>query len=679
MQALLTPSQLPLEAIDFHTIKTQDFLPALEVAIEHAKKNIELIKQIQQPDFENTIVAQETSADQLDQVVNIFYALYSAHCTDEISAIAEEFNQKLTAYASDVSLDEKLFLKIKEVYDKKDSLQLNSEQLTLLNNCYLDFTRNGALLAADKKEKLRELDQELSQLSLSFSENVRKATHAYTLWIQDPRELEGMPAGIIEAAKEAAIAKGEPTQWAFTLDYPSYGPFMQYCQNRELRKTMYQASAARGFAGEFDNQEIIIQTLKARKERAQLLGYADHPSYVLERRMAGSPQTVMKFIQEITQKAAVFGKKDFDKIKELKQELTGDGDLRAYDGAMYSELLKKRELQFDDEELRPYFKLENVLAGIFEVAKRLYGLQFILREDLPKYHPDVMVYEVQNEAGEFISLYYADYFPRPQKRPGAWMSVFRNAGLQFGALRRPFVMNVCNFTKPTETKPSLLTLDEVLTLFHEFGHGLHGMLATSTYKSIAGTNVFWDFVELPSQIMENWVTEKECLDLFAIHYETQAKMPEHLIEKIKKSGQFLEGLATMRQMSFAYLDMQWHLSDPEKIDNVQAFEKEQLSNYQFYPQENVGAFSTAFGHIFAGGYAAGYYSYKWAEVLDADAFAYFKEKGIFNREVADLFRAHILEPGGSVDPMQLYQRFRGRAPKPEALFIRAGLNNSTSD
>lgn len=675
MSALLEPSKLPLEAIDFNAFETKDFLPALEQAIAEAKAELEKIKTVEQVTFESVIEAEENAADKLDMVVNIFYALYSAHCTDEISGIAEEFNQKLTAYSSDVSLDGDLFAKIKQVYDQKESLDLTREQKTVLENSYLGFTRNGALLSEDDKEKLREIDQKLSQLSLKFSENTRNGTNAFTLWIDDEKDLAGMPDGVIEAAKETAKSKGEDGKWAFTLEYPSYLPFMQYCQNRELRKKMYEASATKCFGNEYDNQDIIFDIIKTRKQRAQLLGYKNHPSYVLERRMAKTPQNVMQFIKDITEKSKQQAQAEFARLKACKKEETGDDDFQAWDSLMYKEILKKKELDFDDEILRPYFKLENVLNGIFEVANKLYGLKFNKREDLPKYHADVMVYEVSDAQGEFVSLYYADYFPRKEKRPGAWMTVFRNAGLQFGEVKRPFVMNVCNFTKPTASKPSLLTLDEVYTLFHEFGHGLHGMLAKSKYKTVAGTNVFWDFVELPSQIMENWVTEKECLDLFAVHYETGEKIPADLVEKIKKSGQFLEGMGTLRQMNFANIDMQWHSTDPDQISSVQAFEQEHMKDYRLFPEDGIGSFSTAFGHIFAGGYSAGYYSYKWAEVLDADAFAYFKEKGIFNREVADSFRENILEKGGSEDPMELYKKFRGREPKVNALLERAGLIN----
>jgi peptidyl-dipeptidase Dcp len=389
--------------------------------------------------------------------------------------------------------------------------------------------------------------------------------------------------------------------------------------------------------------------------------------------MAKDSKTVMKFIDEITEKSLPKAKEDIQKLKEIKKELTGDDDLRVYDSPMYQELLKKKELDFDDEVLRPYFKLENVINGVFEIANKLFGLKFIKRDDIPKYHEDVIVYEVQDENNDFVGLYYGDFFPRAEKRPGAWMTTFRNAGLQFGEVKRPFVCNVCNFTKPTASKPSLLTLNEVLTLFHEFGHGLHGLLAKSTYKSVAGTNVYWDFVELPSQIMENWVLEKECLDLFAKHYETGESISQELIDKIKKSEQFLAGSGSLRQMSFASLDMKWHLEDPNNISSVQDFEAKAFEKYTLLPKEGIGAMSTSFGHIFSGGYSSGYYSYKWAEVLDADAFAYFKEKGIFNKEVAKSFKENILEKGGSEDPMELYKKFRGQEPTPDALLKRGGL------
>lgn len=673
MNPLLENSNLDFEAIDFPKIETKHFIPALEEAIKIAKINIDKIKKETKTDFDSIILAEETSADRLDQVVEIFYSLHSAHCTDELSDIAEEFNQKLTEYSSDISLDADLFAKIKSVYDIKDTLNLTAEQMTVLENAYKGFTRNGALLSSADKLKLRDIDQRLAALSLKFSENVRKATNAYELHITDEKDMEGMPEGVVEAAKQKAKEKGKDSGWVFTLDYPSYGPFLQYCKNRKLREEIWKASATRGVEGEFDNLPVIKETLLKREERAQLLGFKNHAEFVLERRMAKDPKTVLSFLKNILDKAEPQAKKDFEKLSTLKKELSGDVDFRKYDAAMYTELLKKRELDFDDEELRPYFKLENVINGVFTVAEKLYGLNFKKRDDLPKYHKDVDIFEVRDLKNNFVGLFYTDFFPRAEKRPGAWMTTFRNAGYQFGEVKRPFVSIVCNFTKPTETKPSLLTLNEVLTLFHEFGHGLHGLLAKSTYKSVAGTNVFWDFVELPSQIMENWVLEKECLDIFARHFETNTPMPAELVTKIKNSQTFLEGLGTLRQLSLGYLDMSWHTAKASEISSVLDFEKDVMNKFDLFPAENLGSMSASFGHIFAGGYAAGYYSYKWAEVLDADAFAYFKEKGIFDPGVATSFKENILEKGGTEDPMELYKRFRGQEPSPDALLTRGGL------
>ncbi|MFK5984770.1 MAG: M3 family metallopeptidase [Pseudomonadota bacterium] len=678
---LLQNSKLAYEAIDFNAIKEQHFIPALTESIQLAHSNIEKIKAEKEANFESIIVAKETSSDRLEQIAEIFFSLYSAHCTEALSAIAEEFNEKLTQYSSDVSLDSELFAKIAAVYNKKDSLDLSPEQKTVLDNAYQDFTRNGALLNEDDKTKLREIDQQLAKLNLNFSENVRKANNAFTLYINNKDDLKGMPEGVIEAAKETAKAKKESTdetisdqqQWAFTLDFPSYLPFMQYCQNRKLRKKMWQAASTKAVSGEFDNRKNIIDTLKYRNQRAKLLGFADHPSYVLEKRMAKNPHTVINFINDLVDKSLTKAQQDFNKLQAMYKDIFAEDDFRKYDTAMISERLKKQELDFDDEALRPYFKLENVIEGVFNIASKLYGIKFIQKEDIPKYHEDVKTFVVEEKNGDYLGLFYADFFPRSEKRPGAWMTTFRNQGLQFAELKRPFVSIVCNFTKPTALKPSLLTLNEVLTLFHEFGHALHGLLAKSTYRSVAGTNVLWDFVELPSQIMENWVMEKQCLDLFAKHYQTGETIPQKLVDKIKQSQQFLEGLGTLRQMSLANLDMQWHLSNPDEIKDVQAFEEKQMQKFDFYPKEEVGNTSCSFGHIFAGGYSSAYYSYKWAEVLDADAFAYFKQQGIFNPEVAQSFKENILEKGGSEDPMQLYQRFRGKQPSTEPLLKRGGL------
>lgn len=673
MNPLLERSTLPLEAIDFTKIKEEHFIPALEKTIEMANANLDKIKEVKTQNFQSVIIPMETASDELDQVVEIFYALYSAQCTDALSSIAQEFNEKLTNFSSDINLDKGLFAQVKAVYDIKDTLDLNNEEMTVLENTYKGFTRNGALLTEEKKNELRKLDQDLATLSLNFSENSRNATNDYFMVISDKNDLTGLPSAAIEAAAETAKEKNEEGKWVFTLDYPSYLPFMQYCQNRDLRQELSKAQSTKCVGGKFDNKENILKTLKAKNHRASLLGYSDYPSFVLEKRMAKESTKVLSFLKDIFVKAEPKAKDDFQKLANLKKELTGESDLRKFDSAFYTEILKKRELDIDDELLRPYFKLENVVNGVFDIAARLYDITFKLRDDLPKYHEDVNIYEVSEKDGSYIGLFYTDFHPRKEKRQGAWMTTFRNQGLQFGEVKRPFVSIVCNFTKPTASKPSLLTLNEVLTLFHEFGHGLHGLLAKSTYKSVAGTNVFWDFVELPSQIMENWVMEKECLDLFAKHFETGESIPVEYIEKIKKQQQFLEGLGTLRQLSLGYLDMGWHSTDPETITDVEAFEADIMSKYDLYPKEEGANMSCAFGHIFAGGYAAGYYSYKWAEVLDADAFAYFKEKGIFNKEVAQSFKENILEMGGTEDPMELYKRFRGEEPSIDPLLTRAGL------
>lgn len=672
MNPLLENSKLSYEAIDFNKIKPEHFLPALEKAIEEAKSNLDKIKNEDEITFEKIIEAEETSSDRLDLICEVFYSLYSAHCTDEISKIAPEFNEKLTAYTSDVSLDEKLFSKVKEVYDKRDQLELTQEQKTVLENSYKGFTRNGALLDNTKKEQLREIDQKLSKLSLNFSENIRKAMGAFYLEITDEKDLEGMPEAVIEAAKEAAKEKELENSWVFTLDYPSMLPFMQYCPNRELRKKMWEASSTKACFGEFDNRENIIETLKMRKKRANLLGYGNHPEFVLEQRMAKKPGVVLDFVEQLKNKSLLKAKEEFQKLKAFKVSVSGDESFEAYDSAMYTELYKKDQLDFDDEILRPYFKLENVIDGVFTTASKLYDIEFN-KIELPVYHKDVDVYEVKDTSGNFVGLFYTDFFPRKEKRPGAWMTTFRNGGLQFGEEKRPFVSIVCNFTKPTASKPSLLTLNEVYTLFHEFGHALHGLLGKSRYKSVNGTNVLWDFVELPSQIMENWVNEKECLSLFAKHFETGELIPDSLIEKINESIKFLEGMATLRQVSFATLDMSMHMMEPEQIEDIIEEENSIMKDFKLFSTKSEGAMAPAFGHIFAGGYSAGYYSYKWAEVLDADAFAAFQENGIFDKETAKKFKENILEMGGAIDPMELYKRFRGKEPTPDALFKRAGL------
>lgn len=673
MQSLLELSDLKFQAVPYDKIKASDFMPALNTAIEIGKKNIAEIKKIANPTFENTIVALELADDQLSYLVGIYYGLYSAHCTDELQSIAEEFSTTLTKYNNDITLDLDLFEKIKSVYERKDTESLTIEQQKVLEKVYKSFARNGALLNDEQKNEIRNIDEKMAKLDNAFNENVRKANNAFFLTIEDEKDLEGIPEGVIEAAKEVAISKDLPDKWVFTLDYPSIFPFMQYCQNRDLREKMNRAAGRKAFGGEFDNSENVKQMLELKDKRAKLLGYENHSFFILEERMAKNPQTVMSFLDDLLTKAKPAAIKDKQKLVDLKKELTGDDDFQRWDNAFYSEILKKRQLDLDDEALRPYFKLENVVQGVFDIASRLYDIKFVENKELPVFHPDVKVYEVYNLDDSFIGLFYTDFFPRAEKRPGAWMNDVISQGLMFGKVRHPHVHITCNFTKPTETKPSLLSLNEVLTLFHEFGHALHGLLSKCTYRSVAGTNVFWDFVELPSQVMENWVLEKECLDLFATHFETGEKIPSELVEKIKTTQKFLEGLGTLRQLSFGFLDMKLHNTPPEQIKDIASFEDEIMKDYDLYPRTG-GNMLCSFGHIFPhGGYSSGYYSYKWAEVLDADAFEAFKENGIFDKKTARAFKENILEKGGSEDPMELYKKFRGHLPKVDPLLKRAGL------
>ncbi len=658
----------------FSEIKNEDYLPAFQKGIDLAKAEIDtIVNNTAVPTFENTIEALDFSGAVLDRISSIFFNLNSAETTDELQKIAQEVSPLLSEFGNDIRLNPKLFTRVKAVYNQKDQLNLNPEQTTLLDKKYKSFSRNGANLPEDKKNQLREIDKELSKLSLQFGENVLAETQAFQLHITDEADLAGLPDGTIEAARTLAKSQ-EKEGWIFTLDYPSYVPFVTYADNRELRKKMAIAFGAKGFQNnEFDNQKIVLQIAKLRFERAQVLGYATHAHFVLEERMAENPERVKSFSNDLLEKAKPAALKEFAELSAFAKELHGIEQLEKWDGAYYSEKLKQQLFNLDDEILKPYFQLEKVLDGAFAVAQKLFGLTFEEVFDIDKYHEEVKTYLVKDEYGELISIFYADFFPRKGKRNGAWMTSFKSQYIKNGVNERPHISNVCNFTKPTETKPSLLTFNEVTTLFHEFGHALHGMLANTTYPSLSGTSVFWDFVELPSQILENWCYEPEALALFAHHYETGEMIPMDLVQKIKESASFQEGIATMRQLSFGLLDMGWHAQDPSQITDIKAFETEQFAATQLYPEVKENAMSTAFSHIFQGGYSSGYYSYKWAEVLDADAFDYFQEKGIFNKEVATKFKDHVLSKGGTEHPMILYKRFRGQEPKPEALLKRAGL------
>ncbi|WP_433833831.1 M3 family metallopeptidase [Flavobacterium anhuiense] len=658
----------------FSQIKIEDYVPAFQEGIALAKAEIDaIVNNPEAPTFENTIVAMDYSGDILDRLSSVFFNLHSAETNDEMQKIAQEVSPWLSEFGNDIRLNTELFAKVKAVYDQKESLNLNPEQTTLLDKKYKSFSRNGANLPEDKKNQLREIDKELSKLSLQFGENVLAETNNFELHLTDEKDLSGLPEGTIEAAR--LLAKNQEKEgWIFTLDHPSYVPFLTYADNRELRKKMAIAFGAKGFQNnEFDNQEIVLKIAKLRHERANLLGYKTHAHFVLEERMAESPEKVFSFLNDLLAKAKPAAQKEFAELTAFAKELDGIEQLEKWDGAYYSEKLKQQLFNLDDEKLKPYFQLEKVLDGAFTVAKKLYGLTFTEVFDIDKYHEEVTTYEVRDAKNDLVSIFYADFFPRKGKRNGAWMTSFKSQYVKDGVNERPHISNVCNFTKPTETKPSLLTFNEVTTLFHEFGHGLHGMLADTVYPSLSGTSVYWDFVELPSQIMENWCYEPEALALFANHYETGEIIPIEYVQKIKESASFQEGLATLRQLSFGLLDMAWHGQDPTNIKDLKSFETEQFANTQLYPDVKENAMSTAFSHIFQGGYSSGYYSYKWAEVLDADAFEYFHENGIFNEEIAKKFKDNVLSKGGTEHPMTLYKRFRGQEPKPEALLKRAGL------
>ncbi len=657
----------------FNKIKLSDYKEAFKKTIELVKEEIDtIVKNPKTPNFSNTIEALDYSGEALDRLSNIFFNLNSAETSDEMQKIAQEVSPLLTAFSNDIALNEDLFKRVKAVYDQKDTLNLTTEQATLLDKKFKGFSRNGALLNEEDKLKLREIDTELAKLKLTFGENVLAETNNYQLHVTNETDLKGLPDGAKEMA--ASLAKSKNLEgWVFTLDFPSYLPFVTYVENRELRKEIAIAAGKKSFQNnEFDNKENVKRIVELRHKRANLLGYQSHSHFVLEERMAQNPEKVQSFLNDLLEKAKPAAQKEFAELTAFAKELDGIDQLEKWDGAYYSEKLKQKLFSLDDELLKPYFKLENVLNGAFTIAEKLFGITFKEVFDIDKYHEDVQTFEVLDFEGQLVAVFYSDFFPRKGKRNGAWMTSFKPQYIKDGINERPHVSIVCNFTPPTETKPSLLTFNEVTTLFHEFGHALHGMLANTTYPSLSGTSVYWDFVELPSQVMENWCYEPEALALFAKHYETGEIIPQQYVEKIKESASFLEGMATLRQLSFGILDMTYH-GKSQTIADVKAFEKQAMEIASLYPDVEENCMSTSFSHIFQGGYSSGYYSYKWAEVLDADAFAYFQEKGIFNTEVATKFKDNVLAKGGTELPMELYKKFRGQEPKVEALLKRAGL------
>lgn len=673
---LLKAFDTPHESAPFSRIQNEHFKPAFEAAITEAKLEIDqIVANQEEPSFENTLIPLEFSGNRLNRISSIFFNLNAAETSDEIQKIAQEVSPMLSEFANDIRLNEALFKRIESVYLSKEGLKLDPEEHMLLEKNYKAFVRNGSNLSEDDKLTLRDIDMKKSKLGLKFGENVLAETNNFELHIAEEKDLAGLPEGVIEAARMLAEEK-ELKGWIFTLDYPSYIPFMTYADNRTLREKMSKAFGARAFQNnDFDNQQNIIDIVNNRHQRATLLGYNSHAHYVLEERMAEDPKTVNQFLKDLLEKAKPAAELEFKQLEELAAK-DGITSIEKWDGSYYAEKLKKALFDLDDEQLKPYFKLENVVKGVFEIAGKLFDLNFKKVKNIDTYHEDVQTYEVFDKNGEFVALFYADFFPRKGKRNGAWMTSYKSQWKEGNTNSRPHVSIVCNFTKPTNSKPSLLTFNEVTTLFHEFGHALHGMLANTRFPNLSGTSVYWDFVELPSQILENWCFEKEALELFAKHYKNNEPIPMELVKKIKDSSNFLEGIATLRQLSFGLLDMSYHAHDPGNIKNVKEFEKSAFGSTQLYPDVEENCMSTAFSHIFQGGYSSGYYSYKWAEVLDADAFEAFKEKGIFNKEVADKFKDNVLSKGGTEKPMVLYKRFRGKKPSADALLKRAGLQNS---
>ncbi len=677
IHTFMNPLLQDFNTAPFSKISNKDYKPAILKAIEIAKQEIEeIVNNTETPNFENTTVALDFSGEKLNRITSIFFNLNSAETNDEIQKIAQEISPWLSEFRNDITLNETLFNRVKAVFDYRENLKLTPEQEMLLEKQYKSFARNGANLNEENKKELREIDAKLSKLSLKFGENVLAETNAFEMHLTKPEDVAGLPESVKEAAKEVAKSKNKDG-YIFTLDYPSYIPFLTYADNRDLRKKMAIAAGKKGFQeNDFNNEKIVLEIVNLRHKRANLLGYKTHAHFVLEERMAETPEKVIEFSNNLLKKAKPAALKEFENLEKYAKKLDGIDRLQKWDGAYYSEKLKKELFDLDQELLKPYFKLENVINGVFEIANRLFDLNFEETNSIDKYHEDVKTYNVTDNEGNFIAVFYADFHPRKGKRNGAWMTSYKSQQIKNGLNERPHVSIVCNFTKPTETKPSLLTFNEVTTLFHEFGHALHGMLANTTYNSLSGTSVSWDFVELPSQVLENWCYEKEALELFARHYETDEIIPMKYVEKIKESASFHEGMQTLRQLSFGLLDMKWHSENPSEINSVKEFENNAFSNTKLYPDVKENAMSTAFSHIFQGGYSSGYYSYKWAEVLDADAFEYFLEEGIFNKDVATKFKENVLSKGGTEKPMILYKRFRGKEPKPDALLKRAGLLNS---
>ncbi|WP_273080679.1 M3 family metallopeptidase [Alistipes ihumii] len=670
---LLVESTAPHGAPQFTQITNEHYKPAFEQAVREARADIAaIVGNAQAPTFANTIEALEFSGRRLDRISNIFFNLNEAHTNDTMQALALELSPMLTEFSNDVSLDPKLFARVKAVYDRRESLGLNAEQRRLLEKTYKGFARSGGALSDGDKKIYRELTARLSELSLQFNQNSLAATNAFTLHVTDPAVVGELPDFVREGMAAEAKERGLDG-WVVTLQIPSMVPFMTYSSNRALKEKLWRAYNTRCVGGEFDNSAIVEEIADKRLQLAGLLGYETYADYVLEERMAESSPTVNAFLAELLDRAVEAARRDVETVAGYARAQGFDAELMPWDFGYYSEKLKHERYELSEELTKPYFQLENVRRGMFELANRLYGITLRENPEIPVYHPDVKAYEVFDADGSFLAVLYMDFFPRASKRGGAWMTEFRQQGVENGVETRPLISVVYNFTKPTDSLPSLLTFDEVTTMLHEFGHALHGIFAAGTYPSLTGTAVYRDFVELPSQIMENWAYEKEFLDLFAVDYRTGEKMPAELIRRILDAKNYLAAYSHIRQVAYGLCDMAWHsISEPVKMPVVD-FEKKAIARAQVLPYVDGQCTSTSFGHIFSGGYAAGYYSYKWAEVLEADAFSLFKEKGIFDRETAASFRENILSKGGSEHPMKLYVRFRGHKPDTQALFDKMGI------
>ena len=673
MNPLIDFPQTPFGSLAFDAIEPAHFMPAAEHWMDVARERISAITEnTDAPTFGNTLVPLEFASKELGVVSSCFFNLNSAETNEDIQTIARELSPKLTLFNNETLLNEALFLRIKAVWENREQEQLDAESARLLKETYEGFVRNGALLEGEKRESLKSISEKLSKLSLSFGENVLKETQAFELHVADADELAGLPEATIASAASLAEEKGKQG-YVFGLDMPTYISIMKYADNAALREKMYRAYGTRAAKdNEYNNEENIQELVNTRLAKAQLLGFDSHAALTLSKRMAKTPQTVLSFLDDLKALAKPAAEKDLKAVQEFASAAGHQGEVKPWDFSYWSEKLKKATLNLDDNLLKPYFKIENVLAGVFDISAKLYGLSFTKNADIATYHEDVDAYEVYDKDGEFLSLLYTDFFPRAGKRAGAWMTSYRSMYTLEGEVVRPHISIVCNFTKPTADKPSLLTFNEVTTLFHEFGHALHGMMARGTYPSLTGTSVYWDFVELPSQILENWCYEPEALALFAKHYETGELLPKEYVDRIVESQQFMEGYATLRQLNFGYLDMTYHgLTEPME-GSVADFERSATADTQLFSPVEGTLSSTAFSHIFQGGYSAGYYSYKWAEVLDADAFERFKQEGIFSAAAADGF-AEILSSGGTVAPDELFKKFRGRDPKVDALLKRAGI------